>query len=187
MPVLTSVNQIFSDTYKYRRKRHITLANLITASPVLTIPLRPNKQQTPQVISYFTMRYSTPVIALAVSLVHLATAQLGSDDTICGFLYGTDYTDACCHTVISRGVNAPCTDIEYVSNLTDCSSNHFPTGWAVCVEKDYSDSGPVFGHGPSGIVMPEMTMDQLIQVYRDYFSSNAMGESLARAVAQRQT
>ena len=81
------------------------------------------------------MRYSTPIISLAVSLVHLATAQLGSDDTICEFLYGTDYTDACCHTVISRGVNALCTDIEYVSNLTGCSSNHFPTGWAVCVEK----------------------------------------------------
>jgi hypothetical protein len=81
------------------------------------------------------MRYSTPIIALAVSLVHLATAQLSSDDTICGFLYGTDYTDACCHTVISRGMNAPCTDIEYVSNLTECSTNHFPTGWAVCVEK----------------------------------------------------
>lgn len=30
-------------------------------------------------------------------------------------------------------------------------------------------------------------MDQLIQVYWDYFGSNAMGESLARAVAQRQT
>jgi hypothetical protein len=80
------------------------------------------------------MRYSSPIIALAVFLVHLTTAQLGSDDTICGFFYGTDYTDACCHTVISRGLNAPCTDIEYVSNLTECSTNHFPTGWAVCVE-----------------------------------------------------
>ncbi|RYN48215.1 hypothetical protein AA0118_g11899 [Alternaria tenuissima] len=128
------------------------------------------------------MRYLTPIIALAASLAHLTTAQLGSHDTICGFLYGTDYTDACCHTVISRGLNAPCTDIEYVSNLTECSTHHFPTGWA-----EYSDSGPPFGHGPSGIVTPEMTMDQLIQVYWDYFSSNAMGESLARAVAQRQT
>ncbi|KAB2099047.1 hypothetical protein AG0111_0g12618 [Alternaria gaisen] len=111
------------------------------------------------------MRYLTPIIALAASLAHLTTAQLDSHDTICGFLYGTDYTDACCHTVISRGLNAPCTDIEY----------------------EYSDSGPLFGHGPSGIVTPEMTMDQLIQVYWDYFSSNAMGESLAIAVAQRQT
>jgi hypothetical protein len=81
------------------------------------------------------MRLSTPIIALVASLPLLATAQLGFDETICEFLYGTDYTDACCHTVISRGVNAPCTDIEYVSNLTECSTKHCPTGWAVCVER----------------------------------------------------
>jgi hypothetical protein len=81
------------------------------------------------------MRLSTPIMALAASLTLPATAQLGSDETICEFLYGTDYTDACCHTVISRGVNAPCTDIEYVSNLTECSTKHYPTGWAVCVER----------------------------------------------------
>jgi len=81
------------------------------------------------------MRFTAPLIALAASLPLLTTAQMGPDDTICGFLYGTDYTDACCHTVISRGVNAPCTDIEYVSNLTECSTYHYPTGWSVCVEK----------------------------------------------------
>ncbi|KAF7672556.1 hypothetical protein GT037_009587 [Alternaria burnsii] len=71
-------------------------------------------KQTPNPTSRFvlTMRYLTPIIALAASLAHLTTAQLGSHDTICRFLYGTEYTDACCHTVISRGLNAPCTDIE---------------------------------------------------------------------------
>ena len=102
--------------------------------PHLTRPLshpshKPNNQR-PQ-----KMRFTAPIIALAASLPLLTTAQIGPDDTICGFLYGTDYTDACCHTVISRGVNAPCTDIEYVSNLTECSTYHYPTGWAVCVEK----------------------------------------------------
>jgi len=81
------------------------------------------------------MRFTAPTIALLASLPLLTTAQMGPDDTICGFLYGTDYTDACCHTVISRGINAPCTDIEYVSNLTECSTYHYPTGWAVCIEK----------------------------------------------------
>ncbi|KAI4913414.1 uncharacterized protein J4E92_009763 [Alternaria infectoria] len=131
------------------------------------------------------MRFTAPIIALAASLPLLTTAQMGPDDTICGFLYGTDYTDACCHTVISRGVNAPCTDIEYVSNLTECSTYHYPTGWAVCVEKEpaYPSSGPLFGHGPSGIVSEYMTLEDLEQVYWDYFSSNAMGETMAKAVA----
>ncbi|KAI4959930.1 hypothetical protein J4E86_001548 [Alternaria arbusti] len=109
------------------------------------------------------MRFTAPIIALAASLPLLTTAQMGPDDTICGFLYGTDYTDACCHTVISRGVNAPCTDIEY--------------------EPAYPASGPLFGHGPSGIVSEYMTLEDLEQVYWDYFSSNAMGETMAKAVA----
>jgi hypothetical protein len=81
------------------------------------------------------MRPSTPILALTASLPLLTTAQLGADETICSFLYGTAYTDACCHSVISRGASAPCTDIEYVGNLTLCSTRHYPTGWAVCVEK----------------------------------------------------
>ncbi|KAH6875043.1 hypothetical protein BKA58DRAFT_418671 [Alternaria rosae] len=156
------------------------------------------------------MRFYTPLLVLFASLT---TAQMGPDDTICEFLYGTDYTDACCHTVISRGVNAPCTDIEYVSNLTECSTYHYPTGWAVCIEKwpdfptwihmpvnwrsirvvelmlkqdpAHPASGPLFGHGPSGIVSEYMTLEDLEQVYWDYFSSNAMGETMAAAVAAK--
>ncbi|KAI4703567.1 hypothetical protein J4E89_009988 [Alternaria sp. Ai002NY15] len=104
------------------------------------------------------MRFTTPIkaiiaLAASASLPLLTTAQMGPDDTICGFLYGTDYTDACCHTVISRG------------------------------EPAYPASGPLFGHGPSGIVSEYMTLEDLEQVYWDYFSSNAMGETMAKAVA----
>jgi len=105
--------------------------------PPISLPTLPshNHHLPPPPTNSPKMRFTAPIIALAASLPLLTTAQMGPDDTICGFLYGTDYTDACCHTVISRGVNAPCTDIEYVSNLTECSTYHYPTGWAVCVEK----------------------------------------------------
>jgi hypothetical protein len=88
----------------------------------------------PTIITTTTTTINTLLAATLLPL--LATGQqLGANETICQFLYGTDYRDACCHTVISRGVNAPCTDIEYVRNLTECGIRHYPTGWAVCVEK----------------------------------------------------
>jgi hypothetical protein len=58
-----------------------------------------------------------------------------ADETICESIFGSSYTDACCSIIISRGPNSPCTDIKYVSNLTECSTRHYPTGWAVCVLK----------------------------------------------------
>ncbi|KAI4681714.1 uncharacterized protein J4E84_007309 [Alternaria hordeiaustralica] len=136
------------------------------------------------------MRFTAPIIALAASLPLLTTAQMGPDDTICEFLYGTDYTDACCHTVISRGINAPCTDIEYVSNLTERGEGEGTRMDEEGREREreekepaYPTSGPLFGHGPSGIVSEYMTLEDLEQVYWDYFSSNAMGETMAKAVA----
>jgi hypothetical protein len=55
--------------------------------------------------------------------------------SVCRYLYGSNYYDACCRTVISRGIKSPCTDIEYVIHITECTTQCYPTGWAVCYDK----------------------------------------------------
>jgi hypothetical protein len=62
----------------------------------------------------------------------LTSGNMGSDTSVCEYLYGSAYTDACCHTVRSASTHLAS---EYVSNFTECSAKHYPTGWAVCLEK----------------------------------------------------
>ncbi|KAF1352993.1 hypothetical protein EJ07DRAFT_158816 [Lizonia empirigonia] len=79
------------------------------------------------------------LVSLALSTLPETLAQGPAPPLSLCEEYFPGTSDACCDSIISRGASAPCAAPELVSNVTDCTMDRSPTGWACCVELDPID------------------------------------------------
>jgi hypothetical protein len=76
----------------------------------------------------------TPLTDFAIlsPLLSITTAQTDPPLSLCQTYYGTTYKDVCCPELLSRG--QPCDAPVPVANVTDCTAEIYPRGWACCLE-----------------------------------------------------
>ncbi|KAF1934907.1 hypothetical protein EJ02DRAFT_488100, partial [Clathrospora elynae] len=136
--------------YHPRSLHHSNQQGQLLQLPITT-PL--TFKQKPSPVPRPIMRFSSTTTSFALTAFVLplfATAQ-DPPETICEMYIGSAYADGCCSTLLSRGPTAPCADIAYVANATLCTIEDYPTGWAVCVEKNPVDAqARDFAYAPSG-------------------------------------
>lgn len=101
--------------------------------PLISTPYKPSPPSHTIHTQHHTMLVST-LISLALSTLPATLAQGPAPPLSLCEEYFPGTRDACCDSLISRGASAPCAALELVSNVTDCTMDKSPTGWACCVE-----------------------------------------------------